>query len=351
MVNYLRNQISSANMPTKRTALPLYRQVLSDAWTLTLTHRHLWVFGFFATFIGFGGVSEIMLGAYNRIAEALPSSVALQEAPWMIVPGLPTLRALINLSPSPLISIGFFTIVSLLLFVLFAWVISVAIGALLNGISQIERGGRPTFAQNLRAGSDTMPRVLVINLGAKLLIGLTLLITGANLLHMLIDKTAISALFFVGTYILFTLLAVVISLVSVYATNSTVVSNLPVVPAVFDAWQTAKKHWLISFEMIVILLLVNIGMGLGALLLAMIVSVPLIFLFLVAAVIQSSMLMAVIISITLLVLLAVLVVAASFLTTFQASAWTLLWIKLTGRQKHHPKIMRLAEWLQEKFNN
>jgi len=336
-------------MPTKRTALPLYRQVLGDAWRLTLTHRRLWIFGFFATFIGFGGVSEVLLGAYDRIAEVLPGSVAIQQTPMMMLPGFATLRAMINLSPSPVISISFFTIVVLFLFAVFAWIISVAIGALVSGIRKIERGGTPTFAECLKAGSVTMSRVLAINLGAKIAIGITFLLTGANLLHLLSDKTLVSAFFFLGSYVLFTMLAVAISLISVYATNSTVIGDMPVMPALADGLRIAKKHWLISLEMVIILLLINIGLGLLALLMAMIISVPLIFIFVFAAVIKSATLMAVMISLTLLVLISFVVVAGSFLTTFQASAWTLLWIRLIGRRKHHPKLLRLAEWFQRKM--
>jgi hypothetical protein len=60
--------------------------------------------------------------------------------------------------------------------------------------------------------------------------------------------------------------------------------------------------------------------------------------------------MSVMIALTLIVLIAVVVVAGSFITTFQASVWTLLWVRLSGRDAHHPKIMRLAEWLQRRLS-
>ncbi|MBU0625570.1 hypothetical protein KKF05_04470 [Patescibacteria group bacterium] len=337
-------------MTTKRNALPLYRQVLSDAWRLTLTHKHLWIFGFFATFIGFGGVSEVFFGAYNRFADVLPSSVGIQETPLLMLPGFATIRALISLSPHPIVSLVFFTAAVVLLFAVFAWIISLAVGALVASIRKIERGGTPNFSEGLRAGSTAVGRVFSINILAKIAVGVAFLLTGANLMNILLDRSWVSAFFFLASYVVFTLLAIAISLISVYATNSTVVDELPVVPSLNQGLHLLKKNWLISLEMMIFLLLINVGLAILALICAMVLSVPLVFLFLFAAVIKSGALMTVMITLTLIMLIAVMVIAGSFLTTFQASTWTLLWIRLSGREAHHPKIVRVAEWLQQKLN-
>ncbi len=336
-------------MPTKRTALPLYRQVLHDAWRLSLTHKHLWIFGFFATFIGFGGASEVLLGAYDRLTSALPVAVSFQQTPLMMFPGFATMRAMVNLSPYPAISIAFFTVTAILLLAVFAYIISLSIGAMIYSVRKIERGGEPTFSEGLKTGSITVGRVLTLNIGAKMAMWLSFAITGANLAHLLVNRDFLSMFFFLCSFVLFTILAVLISILSVYSTNSVVNNNLPIVPSLAEGLKILRNNWLISIEMAIILMVVNVGITVLTIAAAMILSVPLVFIFFVAAIIKSGALMTLVMTVTVIVLVALLFVAVSFLTTLQASAWTLLWIRLGGRKKHHPKIVRIVEWFQAKL--
>jgi hypothetical protein len=337
-------------MSTKRDALPLYRQILHDAWRLSLTHKHLWIFGFFATFIGYGGVSEIVLGAYDKITNSLPLALTLNDAPFlMMLPGFATIRAMINLSPIPALSISFFIIISLLLLAVFAYIVSLSVGALVFSIRKIERGGHPNFSEGLKAGSSTVGRVLTVNVAAKILIWLSFMLTGANLIHLLMQRSFLSLFFFLCSFVLFTIIAVLISIISVYATNSIVIDNLPVVPSVADGLKTLKNNWLVSIETVIILMIVNIGVAVLSLFVAIIISVPLVFMFFVAALIKSGILMTTVMTLTFIVLVAILFVAMSFLTTLQSSAWTLLWIELGGRKKREPKILRLVNWVQDKL--
>jgi hypothetical protein len=167
--------------------------------------------------------------------------------------------------------------------------------------------------------------------------------------HLLVNRNAISMFFFLCSFVLFTVLAVMISILSVYSTNSVVNNDLPVVPSLADGLKILKKNWLISIEMAIILMIVNAGITILAVATAMILSVPLVFIFFVAALIKSGSLMTLVMTLTVIVLVALLFVAMSFLTTLQASAWTLLWIRLGGRKKHHPKIIRMVEWFQKKL--
>ena len=335
-------------MPTKRDALPFYRQILGDAWRLSITHKHLWIFGFFATFIGFGGVSEIMFGIYDRMTRLLPQVVGLKETPLMLLPGFATIRAMLSMSPYPAVSMLIFSVVILLFFAVFAAVVSVAAGALVGSIRKIERGAEPTLVEGIKMGIEPICRVFAINAIAKIGILVLFLLTSANLVHLLSDRSLVSGFFYLLSYVVFTLVAIAIAIISVYATIAVVVDKLPIVPAFANGWNMLKRHWLVNIEMVIVLLFINAGLSVVALLLAMILSVPLIFLFVFAALLKSTMLLTIIMTITAIVLIALIVVIGSFVTTFQATSWTLMWLRL---MKHlpTPKIIRLAYWLQTKL--
>ena len=53
-------------MTKKQDAVPLYRRIINDAWRIAWENKQLWLFGFFVTFIGFGGVSEVFFKAYDK---------------------------------------------------------------------------------------------------------------------------------------------------------------------------------------------------------------------------------------------------------------------------------------------
>ncbi len=335
-------------MTKKRDALPFYRQVLGDAWRLSLTHKHLWIFGFFATFIGFGGVSEVTFGLYDKMTQLLPQVVGLKETPLMLVPGFATVRAILSLSPYPALSMVIFLVLILLFFAVFAGVVSVAAGALVGSVRKIERGAEPTLAEGVKIGFEAIYKVFAVNAIAKLTILILFLLTSANLVHLLSDRSLVSGFFYLVSYVLFTVVAVVIAVVSVYATVATVVERLPIIPAFANGWHLLKRHWLVNLEMVIVLLFVNVGLSIAALLIAMILSVPLIFLFVFAALLKSTALLTVIMAITALTFIVLVVIIGSFVTTFQASAWTLMWLRLTNHMPT-PKIIRFANWLQSKL--
>jgi hypothetical protein len=335
-------------MPTKRNALPFYRQILGDAWKLSLTHKHLWLFGFFATFIGFGGVSEVMFGIYDRMTQVLPHVVGLKESPLLLVPGFSMIRAMLSMSPYPAVSLVIFLAIISIMFVIFATVVSVAAGGLVGSIRKIERGAEPTLAEGVKIGFEAVVRVFAVNALAKLSVFLLFLLTSANLVHLLADRSLVSGFFYLTSYVLFTLIAVVIAVISVYATVATVIEKLPVIPAIANGLQLMRKHWLVNIEMIIVLLFINVGFSLAALLLAMVFSVPLVFIFLFAAMLKSTAMMTTIMTLTALTFIVLVVLIGSFVTTFQASAWTLMWLRLT-KHRPTPKIIRLANWLQSKM--
>ncbi|MEA3249942.1 MAG: hypothetical protein U9Q03_06360 [Patescibacteria group bacterium] len=335
-------------MPRKRNPLPFYRQVLGDAWKLSITHKHLWMFGFFATFVGFGGVSEIMFGIYDRMTQLLPHVVGLRQTPMMLLPGFATMRAMMAMSPYPWLSMLIFTVVILLFFAVFASVVSIAVGALVGSVRKIERGGEPTLAEGVKLGVPPICKVFAINALAKITVLMLFLLTSANLVHLLSDRSLVSGFFYLTSYVVFTIVAVIVAIISVYATIAAVVDKLPIIPSVVNGWHLLKRHWLVNLEMVIVLLFVNVGLSVVALLIAMILSVPLIFLFVFAALLKSTALLTIIMTITAIVLISLIVLIGSFVTTFQAAAWTLLWLRL-AKHRPTPKIVRFANWLQAKL--
>lgn len=332
-------------MTRKTDMTPFYRRIVTDAWKIAWSHKHLWVFGFFATLIGFGGVTEVFFSAYERTADALPLAAA-QGTIATLIPGYTTIKAVITYSPYPVLSLAIFTVALVLMFSVFAWMTVVSVGGLISGIRKISRGGEPTFGDSIKAGAERFWPLLTVNLLAKIVILLALLLTGANLYVLMQERSFVSGLFYVGSFIVFTAISFVASLAAVYGSLNVMAKDEPVERSLNGALKTIGEHWLVSLEMAVVLFIASLVMGLAVALLALILSVPLIFLLAVAAMLKARAAVYGIMALTAVMLLALVVALGSFLTTFQTSAWTLLWSELTDR-KPVAKLLRLVHGVRE----
>lgn len=331
-------------MQRKSEAAPFYRRIMADAWRITWQHKQLWVFGFFTALTGFGGVSEVFFKASRSVGEWSPLLSAGKSTAYAI-PGLTTLKTIIAFSASPVTATVIFVTVFGLLSLVFAWMMMVSIGALISATRRIEKGGEPTFGDALKTGTEHFWTVLAVNLLAKLFIFCSFILSGATLYTLMRDRTVSSGLFYVGTFVIFTLLAVSASIVAVYACNYVIAKKEGLERAVTSGWLLLVEHWLVSIEMSILLFLAALVMGLAAVLAGVVLSVPIVFILMLSAVLKtSSLASAVMIGAGVLVTL-VVIVSASIITTFQTVSWTLLWGELTDK-KPMSKLLRLARRLR-----
>lgn len=331
-------------MQRKTDMTPFYRRIIADAWKISWSHKHLWVFGFFATLIGFGGVTDVFFNAYERTADALPMAAA-QGSLTSLIPGFTTIKAVITFSPYPMLSIVIFLAALTLMFSVFAWMTVVSVGGLLSGVRKIARGGEPTFGDSIKTGAERFWQLLGVNVLSKAVILLALLLTGANLFVLMRDRTVVSGLFYVGSFIVFTAISFVASLASIYGSLNVMAKDEPVEKSVNGALKLIGEHWLVSLEMAVVLFLASLAVGLGVAFISLILSVPLIFLLAVAAMFKARVAVYGIIALTAVLLLIMVVCLGSFLTTFQSAAWTLLWTELAERRPTS-KLHRLVHGLK-----
>jgi len=333
-------------MQRKPDMTPFYRRILTDAWRIAWYHKHLWVFGFFATLIGFGAVTEVFFNSYERTADALPLAASAGSMAALI-PGLTTIKAIIAYSPYPALSLLIFLVVFSLLFAVFAWMTLVSVGALILGARKISRGGEPMFGDGVKAGAEKFWRLLGVNLISKIVILLALVMTGANLFILMKDRTLLSGLFYIGSFIIFTAVSFVASLGAVYGSIGVAVKDESTEKAVNGAVRLIGEHWLVSLEMAVLLLVASLATGVAVALGTLVLSVPLIFLIVVAAVFKAQAAVYAVMTLTAIMLLIMVVCLGSFLTTFQTAAWTMLWSELVER-KPSSKLLRLAHRWQSR---
>ncbi len=307
-----------------------YWRIISDSLALAWRHKHLWIFGFFATFAGFGGIAEICFQAYNKIAIDIPE-ISWTMSPMYLLPGMATVRAIVAFSPYPVITVVLFSALALLMTAIFVWIVITAVGGLIASVGKIMKGGDAHFSDGIKLGLPTFWRLFAVNALAKIVVGLAVLFTGTNLLALVSDRTFSSGLFFLASFIVFAAITVAVSVGAVYGSVQTVVEGVPLTKALRDGTRLLGRNWLVSLEMALLLLFTNLILGAAGVLLALVISVPVVFLFLVAAALNADALIIFLTVISATALLFAVVIYGSFMTTFQVSAWTMLWSELTGK--------------------
>jgi hypothetical protein len=334
-------------MHKKKDMSPFYRRLLADAWNIAWMHKHLWVFGFFATIVGFGGVTEVFFHAYDKASETLPVAMT-QAAMFAGLPGGDTVRLIASYAPYPVVILVLFGVIGVLLAVVFVWMTTVSIGALAAGTRKISRGGEPNFGDLVKVGSESFWKLFAINVTARVVIFLSLFITSINLFSLMMDRGGVSEFFYFCSFVVFTAISFVASLTAVLGSISLMARGGNAERAVVDALTIIRDHWLVCFETAILLLITNVVVGVAAAIIAVILCVPFIFLIVIAAVLKASGAIFALITLTGAFLVAAVVLLGSFLTTFETAAWTLLWNDLSNRNAAGILMRWMDHWFKPK---
>jgi hypothetical protein len=307
-----------------------YRRILSDGWAIAWQHKQLWIFGFFATLLGFGGAFEAFFGTLRQAADALPGAAA-QGSLSAFVPGFASVRAMILFSPTPALALAIFILLALLLGAVFAWMTVVSVGALVSDTRKISRGGEPTFADGVKSGTESFWPLLVVNVAVKVVEFLALAVTAMNLHALLRDGSVWSGFAYVGSYIALAVITFIASMIAIFGSIIVVAKKDHPSHAVPAAWKIVREHWLVMLEMSVLLVVASLAIGIAGTLPVLLLSVPLIFLIAVASSMGATVAVSSLFGLTAALLIVGAACVGALVTTFSTAAWTLLWSELAER--------------------
>lgn len=322
---------------------PLYRIVLLESLRLSWRNKFLWVFGFFAAFATGGGVYELIVRWLN-IVIVRGTSLTLPPIRAFLLPAFrPQSDDMLQLA----VAVGSAMVVVALL-ALFLWAIIVSQGALVGSVSRISRGSRGSLQRGFAIGVGSFWRVLAVNIVSRALIILSLIVAGAPLLLASARGSAGAVALAFVSFLIFVPLSLAISFLAIYAVAAMLSGNLSLSAAVKKSVKFFAANWLISLEMAAILLLANLVFGVILVLALMPLSIPFILLFLAATVLGAPALFMVIFALAGIAFFAIVAVAGSFLSTFEVTSWTLLYLHLSERKKV-PKIIRTLQAIPAAF--
>ncbi|KKQ60645.1 MAG: hypothetical protein US81_C0015G0010 [Parcubacteria group bacterium GW2011_GWE2_38_18] len=322
--------------------MSLYRKILKQALSLTWSNKYLWFFGLFATLLG-GGEYEIINNSLGGGQEIIVGFRDFLSTNIFSVNSFITLKNFMIENPLSFATtlVVFVVFLALSLFIL--WLMMVSQAALVNNSASAFADKKYSFKEGLESGIKNFWPVLGYNLITKILIyGVFILISLPVILSAGKVGLASVNLFYLFTFVIFTPIIISLSFIIKYAIAFKVLKNENFFKSIQRGWSLFINNWLISLEMAIVLFLASFLVGLIVILLLLILAVPFAFLALALNYLTSFVGFWLVVILALIIFITIIVISGAMLTTFQISAWTGLFVELSGAGGTS-KLIRIAD--------
>lgn len=306
-----------------------YRSLLKQAWTISWCHKYLWLFGLFASLTAVGGSVEYQIITQNFNQNLVDGSFYYLSgllASWELLRSLWIGLGQVCLSgPVAILNALSVLLIGLTLLVFFIWLAISSQAALVDSVKKIlsakKKESELSPRNGLTAGNKHFWPVLGLNILIKILINVAFFIISLPLLFMVMKETTALLTFYTILFVIFLPIAVSLSLIVKYAIAYQVLENRSFVASLEKGWGLFWKNWLVNLEMAIILFIINFFVGLAAIIVMSLFLLPLLLLGLMAKAVW-------LVSLMLIIGLVIVIFVGSFLTTFQISSWTTLFLRL-----------------------
>lgn len=318
---------------------PIYRQVIPHALAFAWKHPLFWFLGIFAAIFNTSGALDVFWKFWNAIQSQGTdifvghAAVRIWQAAQMgNTPGihwLPLARGLMGV---------------LLFFVIFLAVAAlsfIAQGALIHAIGSWNFGGRKALIRkSLTVGAKALVPIAVLNIILVVFVWLARFGASLPLAMALGRESTLFAAVYVVSFIVFSVVALVFSIMQVYALNSMMLQGASLSQAMARAWKVIREHWLVTIETAILQSLVIVLMGLIAALALTLICLPPILLITYGAMSYNVLLMEIGFGVLTAIMFLMTLTFVGFAVTFQYATWTMVFRKF-GEGGVSPKLHRL----------
>lgn len=311
-----------------------FGEVLSRAWKIIWKHKVLWIFGILAS-CGQGGGGGGGGGGGQSGVDFSGGDVTLP--PWMENFGNNMEHFFNNLQPLQIILIIIAGIViSLILWFIFLALSTIGTIGVIDGTREADRGTEKlTFGQIFNATKPYFWRVLLFNFLFGLVMFVLILILVIGLVFLAIGTLGIALICIIPLICLMVPIGWAINVLIIQTNIAIVIEDLSIIDGL-------KRGWEVSVENIGSVLVMALILMVGGGIIGLILAVPIFMAFfpLLAGLIAGSAASSanffggglIVSAICFISYLPVLILLNGILQTYIYSAWTLTYLRLTGRE-------------------
>lgn len=324
---------------TKSTGI--YRKLLRDAWRLTWERKSLWIFGIFAIILTSGGVLEVAFRSFRRIQSGseLYESILSGSLPGYEIFGQYIRQAQFLDETRVALTIAFVTLFFVLLFILSI----ISQGGLIIGAS--EKKELP-LSEMTKRGSKHFFEIIGLNVLSKLVNFLLIALTTLPLILFVTRATFFDAVLYTLLFFVFFPLILIVAIITMIALIDIVKQERALFDAIRHATILFARHWLITFELGLILFLIVFLAGIVLAATVIVLAIPYTILLMLALLTTTPFIFILVNILGVVVFATLLLVYAGATTTFQYAVWLQFYdkaLKKTAAKTFFAKLERLRK--------
>ena len=330
----------------------LYRDILKKSLKISWQHKYLWFFGLFASLVG--GSSNFRM-SFSKVSEDWNENIFASFA-HMIRSGVfggglfTNLARLFEKNPLSAVIFVVFSLIFIVLAMFLLWLAIVSqIGLISNSAKIIKSNGKDrktTIKEGIEVGMRNFWPVLGFNLIIGAVIFFLAVFIGLPLIYITAKaSTAVNLLYFLS-FIVFVPFALILSFLLKYAICYIVIKKEKAIDSIGRAWKLFAKNWLISIEMALLLFFIDVLFIVATGVIILVMAIPYLFIAFGLASLVSINLFWIMFITGIIFAVILIILGGSMLTTFKLTAWTELFLQLSGKGGLS-KIVRFAEGMKK----
>ena len=313
--------------------MTLYRDILGQSLKSAWRNKYLWFFGLFAALLGNAGEFELLFRGFNgKTATFFPGLERLSETGIFSFQIFKSLGQLSRQDPFSLfLALGVLLLIVLVsLFLL--WLAITSQVALVHSAGKMRANKKHNFKESLNIGTKKFWPVFGLNIIFKIAVYALFIVLSLPIISSMgkVDFALSSSLYIVS-FILFIPISIIFSFIIKYAIAFVVIKEAGFLIAIKQGWKLFVKNWLVSLEMAFLLFFINFLVGAALILVFLIISIPFFFMALLFAKFAFIFNFWAMVMIATVVYIIFIVLTGSFLSAFQITSWTSLFVELVSR--------------------
>lgn len=322
----------------------IYREILRQALIITIKNKRLWVLGFFATFLANAGIYDILLrGVSGAVNKGALSSVFIQtdflQTSSLAFGALSIPFTLWEIGEKMSIVLPVLIFISVIC-AFFLWLGVSSQGGLMFAASKAVKNSKYDLQDAFHSGTTNFWPLLITNLVSKTIASLLLMGVSYPVFLILTSEGIKPMLLYFALFFLLVPGALIASFLGLFSGAGVVTKKMNLLAAVKTAWDQFSTHWLVSLEMAFIILGLGVLVTAGMLLAVLIFSIPFVIMAVVAGLLAGGAGTSFVFLVAFAALFALAITIGSAFTTFQISAWTLLYLRFV-KKGAVAKVVRL----------
>ena len=318
---------------------PTYSDALKAGWHLAWHHKSLWIFGFFAAFLGQMGIVELLTKtSFGATYLRAPSFFVYVWNFFAEVP-ITTIGQSLNLTADKFVWLIWLLIIFIGFGLLFLFVSVVSQGAIVHSTGRfIEKKGKKFESTSVSwdVSRKHFWRLLGLNVLRKVILISFVSFVAWGMINALIEPSGGDIFLFFALFLLAIVMGMVLSFLLVYAVGYVVLEEQSFVKSIRSAWRLFTDHWFVSLEIGLIFIVINILFIVLLLVGMYVLFLPSLVMWTTAFLIQSTALYVAGIFLGFVLFVPYIVFLGSLFSVFTTSTWTYLFAKMhkTGVVSH-----------------